>query len=90
MTAEQNDPRQDVHDASTDDRLQGILVQVAADRSLTPDLDVRAALADRLSDQGIDADAAELDRLVGSLPGQPGEAPGPFLTDGATSSDDAN
>jgi hypothetical protein len=90
MTEEHTDPRQDVHDASTDDRLQGILVQVAGDRSLTPDLDVRAALTDRLSDQGIDVDPAELDRLVASLPGQPGAEPGPFLTDDAPSPDDAN
>lgn len=79
MTDEQSSPQQDVHDASSDDRLRGILVQVAADRSLTPDLDVRAAVLDRLNDQGISVDASELDGLVESLPALPGDEPGPFI-----------
>lgn len=79
MTDEQSSPQQDVHDASSDDRLRGILVQIAAGRSLTPELDVRAAILDRMSDQGITVDASELDRLVDSLPALPGEEPGPFI-----------
>lgn len=79
MTEERPAPQQDVHEANADDRLHGILVQVSADRSLTPDLDVRAAVHDRLHDQGIEVDADELDRLVESLPALPGDEPGPFL-----------
>ncbi|HXH35096.1 MAG TPA: hypothetical protein VNJ54_11875 [Plantibacter sp.] len=79
MTEEHSEPQQDVHDASGDDRLHGILVQVAADRSLSPELDVRAAIADRLRDQQIVVDERELDELVRSLPGLPGEEPGPFI-----------
>lgn len=79
MADEQGEPRQDVHDASSDDRLRGILVQVAADRELSPELDAKAALADRLSDQGIELDSAELDRLAATLPGTPSDDSGPFL-----------
>jgi len=89
MTDEQSEPRQDVHDASGDDRLHGILVQVAADRSITPDLDVRAAITDRLHDQGISVEGVELDDLVRALPGLPGEEPGPFLQDDGGSAPEA-
>lgn len=76
---DENGTREDVHEASSDDRLQGVLSQVSADVSLNPELDARASLRDRLTDQGIQLDDAALDQLVASIPSSAADEPGPFI-----------
>lgn len=66
---EQNEPIQGgSHDASVDEKKQGILVQVAADTDGRSEGEVMVVLAERLEASGILVDQSELHRLAQSLP----------------------
>jgi hypothetical protein len=66
---EQNEPIEAGSlDGSDAQKKQGILVQVAADLPGGSRSDVTAMLVQRLAEVGIEADDAEISRLVGSLP----------------------
>lgn len=70
---EQNQPvQQGSFDATDDERLQGLLSQVAADLDARPDEDAVGLLTLRLADAGIEMDHDEIVTLAGELPGRSG------------------
>ncbi len=65
----QDEPVQEgAGEASEDERVRGLLVQVAADLRTRPDEDAVAVVRQRLGDLGIERSDAEIERLVRDLP----------------------
>lgn len=65
---ELSEPVQDGNGATREDRIAGLLQQVAADVALRPDEDAVGLLTLRLSDAGIAMDEHEIVELAANLP----------------------